>query len=216
MLTFACVRVGNRYGIEYVERLRNMIRRHYDGDFRLLCLTDQPEMVSGVKFVRIDGFNFPKWWGKMLLFDPQVRGDGRCIFFDLDTVIVGDLLPLVMVDTSFGICANFTRRAGHVTWPCSYGSCVMSFGPGFGADIADSFLANRDSIMTHCGRYGDQMAIEALHPGATLLQDVLPAGYFVGRREMTAHRPAGASLLIFAGQEKPHNTRHAWIRNEWR
>lgn len=215
MITIACVRVGSKYGIEYVERLRNMIDRHLDSEWRMICLTDQPERVPGVEMIPVDGFNLPKWWAKMKLFDPTIRGDGRCLYFDLDTVIIDTLNPLAELSCQFGVCANFTRRHGHLDWPCSYGSCIMTFSHGFGADIADAFNANRDTIISHCGRYGDQMAIEVLHPGATLLQDVLPAGYFVGRREFTSKRPAGASLLIFAGPEKPHNTRHDWIRREW-
>lgn len=213
MITFALVRVGTRYSVEYVEKMRNMIRRHCRSDHRIICLTDQPEQVEGVTMLPA---SLPKWWSKMLLFDPRVRGQGRCIYFDLDTVICGDLSPLIHLETQFGICANFTRRAGHLEWPCSYGSCVMTFEEGWGDDIYQAFSEASARIMETSGRYGDQYAIERLMPCATLLQDVLPPNYFVGRREMTSKRPVGAALLIFAGREKPHNTPHEWIRKEWR
>lgn len=215
MTTFALVRIGTRYGIEYVERMRNMIWRHCLGPHHIICLTDQPEQVDGVDMIEVNGDAYPKWWAKMLLFDPRIRGRDRCIYLDLDTVIIDTLRPLVELDTPFGICANFTRRSGHLDWPCSYGSCVMSFAPGFGSDIAQAFRSHHAAFIGQCGKYGDQYAIELLYPNATLLQDVLPDGFFVGRREMTNKRPAGASLMIFAGAEKPHNTRHDWIKAEW-
>jgi hypothetical protein len=216
MITYACVRVGTKYGVEYVERLRNMIQRHNEHEWEMICLTDQPEKVEGVRMIAIDGNAHPTWWAKMLLFSPKLRGDNKCIYLDLDTVIIDTLRPLVEFDTPFGICANFTQRAGFLGWPCSYGSCVMSFAPGFGEDIARKYHDHRRSIISQVGRFGDQKAIENLYPNATLLQDVLPVGYFVGRREFSNVRPDGASLLIFAGKERPHNTTHEWIKEEWR
>src|SRR3546814_12241945 len=53
------------------------------------------------------------------------------VYLDLDTVVAGDLAPLAGWDAGpFGLCANFTRLAGHSAWPCRYGSCVMSLAEG--------------------------------------------------------------------------------------
>jgi hypothetical protein len=37
-----CMKWGTKYGPEYVNRLYAMVRRHLTGDFRMVCLTDDP------------------------------------------------------------------------------------------------------------------------------------------------------------------------------
>jgi hypothetical protein len=215
MITIACVRVGTAYGVEYVERLLNMVHRHLPVPFRFICLTDQPEQVPGVHMIGIGHRGLHGWWAKMSLFDSELRGPGRCLYFDLDTVIVDDLMPLAEWEGHFAICENFTKLAGHKKWPCNYGSCVMSFASGFGLDIYRRFAADPAGWIRKCPR-GDQQAIEALYPGATYLQDVTPRGYFVGRRDFTNSKPKGAAVMVFAGKHKPHNTPHRWLKEAWR
>lgn len=213
-VTFACVRVGTKYGPEYVERLRNGIENHYRRGFSIVCLTDQPQEIDGVVNAQINGDRFPGWWSKMGWFLPNIRGLKRTIYLDLDTVIVGDLTPLVDLDVEFGICRNFSRDVSP-SYPCRYGSCVMTFAPTFGHDIANQFFADPKKWMSIGHRYGDQYVIERLHPNATLLQDVLPTGYFVGRRDFGDDMPTGAALMIFAGKHKPHNSPHRWVKDHW-
>jgi hypothetical protein len=83
MVRIACVlRRSHEYDAEYVERLR-------DGTSHLgipfVCLSD-----SEVPCERIPlKYFWPGWWSKMELFRPDVKGD--LLYFDLDTVIKGDL-----------------------------------------------------------------------------------------------------------------------------
>lgn len=214
MITVACVRSGTKYGIEYVERLRNMVARHLPMEHRFICLTDQPEKIVGVERVHIRHFGWTGWWAKMALLHPHLRGPGRCLYFDLDTVIIDDLTLLANWDGEFGICQNFTKLAGNHNWPCKYGSCVMSLAEGFGAILFDRFVADAKGWMARCPR-GDQQAIEKLYPHAEFLQGAMPPGYFVGRRDFTGERPRGAAVMVFAGQHKPHNTPHQWLKEAW-
>ena len=206
MTTIYCVRVGLKYGPHYVERLRNMVRRYTDAP--IVCLTDQPDSIEGVEMVQVTGTG---WWAKMHLFNPAIRGKG--VYFDLDTVLCGDIAPLLDYDGPFAICANFTKAVTK-SYPCRYGSCVMAFPEGFGQDIFDAFMADHDEIVAHCPK-GDQQAIERLYPDAVYLQDVMPPGFFVGYRHFGKQPPAGASVLIFAGNKKPHNTPYRWIKELW-
>jgi len=217
MITIACVRTGNKYGPEYVERLRNMVRRHYPFEHEIICLTDQPEEFEGVKNVPAKGLG--GWWAKMGLFHPGIRGDNYTIYFDLDTVICDDITPLIRIEEPFGICANFTRLSGHPTWPCNYGSCVMTFEAGWGYGIWSDFISNRNVWTKGAGKYGDQWVIERLAPKARILQDACPHGFFLGRREISNHpdtKPDAAAVVIFAGNTKPSNCSVKWIKDEWR
>lgn len=214
----ACVRSGTLYPVAYVERLESMLRRHTSMPFDFVVLTDRPDEVAHLDadVVDVSWSGLEGWWPKMLLFDPEVRGPGRVVYFDLDTVVAGNVDPLLLLDVPFGICANFTRAAGNLAWPCRYGSCVMTFAGGWGEGVFREFWEWRAQIMAACGRYGDQVAVEKLVPDAALLQDHLPPGFFRGRRELSPDGPDGASVLVFAGPHKPHNTPLGWVKELWR
>lgn len=214
MINILCVRVGTKYGIEYVTRLRDMVARHLPEQHQVICLTDQHQTTPDVTFVDIGQFGLPGWWAKMALFWYQAEQCHRSLYFDLDTVIVDDLTPLAKWRGPFAICENFTRLAGHTQWPCRYGSCVMSLPAQFGGHIWERFISAPHRWMAECPR-GDQQAIEQLHPCATYLQSVVPEGYFVCRRGISDIRPTGAAVMIFAGRYKPHNTKHQWLYDEW-
>jgi len=221
MLTVACVRTGTKYGPEYVDRLRAMVERNLKVPHRFVCLTDQRDLPQGVERFDVSGFKLPGWWSKMLLFDPDVRGDdtGGLIYFDLDTVIVGDITPLAKIESDFAICANFTRANNVKTWPCRYGSCVMTFAPGFGGDVFEAFWWNQASLMRSAGNKGDQYVIEKLIPKATILQMVLPPGFFLHWRQFGEHPskpPEGCAVAVYAGGRNPKTIGPAWARTAWR
>ena len=210
----ACVRTGNKYPSEYVHRLRLMVEKYLTNDYEFICLTDHPREVN-CNTLDISEFYLNGWWGKMALFEPTWRKGERVIYFDLDTVICGDLSPLFNLFVDFGLCANFTRASGNKSWPCHYGSCVMTIGPNRCEDVWHNFNANDVRLMRSAGNYGDQKVIEELSPGATLLQDVLPKGFFLGYRDLTNYKPKGCSVVVFAGSSKPHNCEKEWIREAW-
>ena len=220
IITIACVWTGNKYPVHYVERLRSMVARHCPLPFRFICLTDHEEEINGVEMIDISRTELKRWWAKMCLLSPEIRGEGDCIYFDLDTVICGSLSPLLGAFAhDFSTCANFTVRAGHTNWPCLYGSCVMTLRDGWGGLYWDQFWNDRESTIAECGKYGDQKAIELLYPYAALLQDILPQGVFLGRREIENHllaKPEGCSIIVFAGRHSPENCGVKWIEEELR
>lgn len=218
-ITIACVWMGDKYPRHYVERLRAMVARYFPLPFRFVCLTDHDVEIQGVEMFHTCHDDFPGWWAKMLLLTPTVRGAGDCIYFDLDTVLCAPLGPLLGAFAhDFAACANFTVRAGHPNWPCLYGSCVMTFRDGWGQEFFDKFWADQQKIMAHCGKYGDQKAFELVYPYAALLQDIMPQGFFLGRRDVEKHphsRPEGCSVVVFAGRHTPENCGVQWIQKEW-
>lgn len=215
MIRFLCVRTGTAYGIEYVENLSRAIGRHCEEESELICLTDQKETLPGVRFVDISESGLTGWWAKMLLMNPLIRGPGRSVYLDLDTIVLGDLLPLVNVEVDgMGILANLTRRETG-RGPCRYGSAIMVFNHGWGASIWKRFKQHQRWHIGLAGARGDQYTIERLHPSATLLQDVLPHGYVLGRRSLGGSPPERASIVCLAGPHKPHNSPLEWVRRAW-
>lgn len=220
--TVVCVWTGSKYPASYVEKLGRAVLRHTTHDINLVCLTDNMLHVPGWHMVNVAEHRLDGWWSKMLVFLPELR-DGwinPATYFDLDTVICGDIDPLLDLagTVNFAICENFTRLAGNPRWPCRYGSCVMTFAPGFGGEIWDIFARNTFKKMVSAGKYGDQMVIESIMPDAPFLQSMLPPGFFMGYRDLPKHMdaaPPECSVVVFAGRNKPATCDLGWVRREW-
>lgn len=89
MITVACVlKSGGDFKPVDVERLRANVAQHILTEFKFVCLTDigyaEEETLPLLH-------NLPGWWSKMELF----RLQGPVLYFDLDTVIVGNIDKLV-------------------------------------------------------------------------------------------------------------------------
>jgi len=92
MVTIACVlRSGGDYDSEYVERLHAGVAEHLPIPHRFVCLSDVPVPCERITL----RFDWPGWWAKMNLFAPGLAGD--VLYFDLDTVINGDLTDIASV-----------------------------------------------------------------------------------------------------------------------
>lgn len=171
-LIIACVRMGTVYDIDYVIKLRDMVTVHLDTPYTMVCLTDQPERVSGVAFVDISALELVGWWGKLALFEPMWRERAKVVYFDLDVVIKGDITPLTEVAGEFAILHNYPQLTIG-----KYSSRVMVIGGGMCAFVWDKFDARRDMLMNRHKFYGE-MVLEVLYPAAPVLQRLVPKGFF--------------------------------------
>ena len=209
-LIVACVRSGEKYPIHYVDRLKRGVARLSTIPHRFVCLTDQHEKVEGVENIDIGRLGLTSWWCKMAMFNPDWRGNDRLVYLDLDTVVIGNIDPLLVLETEFAICHSFIPA--HLKRPCKYSSCMIALAPNFGRRIYDEFMANQLALIRMYVRYGDQRVIEHIDDSAKCLQDLLPPGFFSYYRDGFQKN---ASLLVFGAQAKPHNSRDAWVKEAW-
>ena len=218
MLTVACVCVGDKYSMDYVLKLKNMVFRHLKIPHEFICLTDKTDEheVPLGDYIDIIAWtkDLPGWWSKMHIFNRVNMPEGRIIYLDLDTVIIGDLAPLAEWSGEFGICANFTRAAGNPKYPCKYGSCVMSLAPGFGQTIWETFNHSKNGIRKFF-KYGDQEVIERIHPNADYLQEAMPPGFFLGYRDIKKTITKNTAVVVFGGNHKPDNCKVDWVKEAW-
>jgi hypothetical protein len=97
----ACVKWGNKYTWEYVNVLFKSVFRHWTGpDFQFICFSDivPPEHALDPRIhVRIVFHERPRFfWGKSCLFEREAFPRGAIVVYvDLDTVIVGDIFPIM-------------------------------------------------------------------------------------------------------------------------
>ncbi len=137
-----CVRFGNRYGKEYVERLRNMVARHLTVPYEFYCLTDDQHPIEGVNTIYQPNAQYQKgWWHKVHMFDGRLPLAGRILYFDLDVVIHNniDKLARIYPDQFLGI-HDFNRKF-YASWKY-LNSSVMAWNHGTQHHVWEKFREN--------------------------------------------------------------------------
>lgn len=186
MLTVACVNYGDYLGrgADYVARMLSMVKRNLSEPFRFECLTDEGDLGG--------------WWAKIELFRPG-RFSGRVVYFDLDTVIVGDLAPLV--------AAPGIIHLDEWGWPAAtLCSSVMVWDAGEHEQIWEKFS---DEIPREYR--GDQDYITELG-GWERLPAHLCRSY---RYHCVNKPPPGCVNVSMHGRPKPHEIASGWVPEAW-
>jgi len=205
MLNLVCVRVGDKYGPEYVETLFDMLLRNltqYEGEIKLWCVTDRPEDVpEPVQIIAADP-TLKGWWAKVSLFSPDMPfGEGeRVVYFDLDVAITGRLEDLVETK---GIVKDWFYDA--------YNSSVMVWDHGEHREVWDEFDPATTEVYG-----GDQDWITYAARNAGNPWNEFPAPWFVSyRKSATTWPPSDCKAVIFHGNPKPAEAT-GWVENVWK
>lgn len=98
MKNIVCMKWGDLYGADYVNKLYAMTSRNINGEFRFVCLTDNPNGVNeAIECMECPEIDIPSplcntGWRKITLWAENLPNlDGDWLFLDLDVVIVGPL-----------------------------------------------------------------------------------------------------------------------------
>lgn len=170
-LTVACVFVTGPYPYtpEYVIRLERMVRRHLRRPFQFVCLTDRPEAFRApIATIRIPSTlqGAVGYWTKLQLFNPATGLAGRVVFLDLDTLVVGDLAPIVDREGPFALVEDELARerpavavnTAGLTILRKFNASVMAFDPDatvgvwtrWTRDVADRLQSDQDWYAEVC------------------------------------------------------------------
>lgn len=197
VLEVACIKVGDRYGAEYVTRLAAGVARHLGRPHRFVCYTDRPVDGIDCRPPLADPAVLPGWWQKVALF----RGDRpRTLFFDLDVVITGDLAPLADWPEAVGIIQDW--------WQPCFNSSVMLIDAGAAPQVWDRFGPRWMRAMP-----GDQDWISFVRPDSATFPATWCRSYKADRCETAP--PAGTRVVVFHGLPKPHDC-GGWVLSLWR
>jgi hypothetical protein len=188
-----CVKMGDKYGPEYVTRLRDGVARHLAAPHNFVCFTDDP--VPGVKCYPLPA-ELPGWWAKLGLF----RLKRPLIYFDLDVVITGDLSPLLKWQ-SFSAIKDW--------WLKGINSSVMVL-TGNEAHVWDRF---KPDVMDRCYGGDQQWIGEQFPPNLK----TFPPHWFPSLKANSCWEsaPEGAMAVIFHGNPKPAEC-GGWVADAWR
>lgn len=187
MLNVICVNYNNYAGCGgmYVDRLRNAVEKHLPWTmsykFHVLTEKDIPKDIDG-------------WWSKLYLFE-KGRFEGRCLYFDLDTILVGSIKDLAHYDGEFACISDFF-------YPLLMSSGVMAWEAGKADDILERWEA---SGRPQIGSRGDGAWVSSIKPKADRLDVLFPRQIVSFKRDCLGGIPEGAKVVAFHGLPRPHS-----------
>lgn len=214
------------YSVEYVQRLREMVCRHYDGPHQFVCLTDRASDVAGFvdRAIPIRPMTgLAGWWSKIELFNPKHEIFGRVVSLDLDVLVVDDLKPIVEYEAEFALVPDggtFKGKA-HLKVVKKYNSSVMVW------SVNDKMHRLHRLWTPDTARrlWGDQDYIGQMLP----FEEVMPIAWFprlselhlppeaAGEDARTFFLDKGARVIL---SKKPKNLEAAatlnWFNDLWR
>lgn len=212
-----CVKWGDKYSADYVNKLYSMVSRFAPSPFQFACLTDNPTNVSR----EINCIEFPPnndlelWWNKMYMFD--VFRTGPNLFFDLDVVIHSSLDFFFTYDpTTLTVIQAAWKDPLHTDrYDTFYNSSVVMWNDA--SQIYNDWDQDRDrymSIYKGIDRYlwNEKIAVDTFPPGhvysywkGASLKDQVPEKY-----------RSDHSVCILNHTPKPHNITKSWIHDYWK
>jgi len=187
-------RTGGDYSLEYVDRLtKNCIRF---GAKRVVCLTDDPDVASICEPIPLK-HNWPGWWSKLELFEQL----DSALYFDLDTVINGDITHLLEYNHKFTMLKGFSKNnqrgaSGVMAWNGDY------------AYLSENFSEERIPEYTNIlkSKWGDQDWInDHIQSPVEYFQQIFPK-QIVSRKCNSLVERQNASVICYHGNPRPHNT----------
>lgn len=221
-----CMKWGQKYGAEYVNKLFGMVGRNLNIPFVLTCFTDDVSGLSKeINACPLPLLNLPagapeRGWNKLSTLQQELGGlSGEVLFLDLDVVIVGNIDELFSYPAEFAIIKD-VKLKNSVTG----NSSVYRFRVGEHSDVLERFQDNFDAIRsTH---RNEQAYLSAeIHKKGQLsywpsswcpsfkyhCMKPWPKGYW---SDPTI--PDGAKIIIFHGHPEPHEAiagvTHKWYR----
>jgi SAM-dependent methyltransferase len=216
-VTVACVlRSGGDYDEQYVHKLMNALERHVTVPYQFVCLTDMEILeganAAGVKVIVLED-GFQGWWAKVELFKPKIFNTKYTVYFDLDTIILGNIDDMFHTEFDF-----------HALRPWNKGNQRRGiFASGMMAWENDeySFLyaALNETEISEAGSGGDQRYLSKILSGNghaySPLQESIP-GIYSYKRNCQHKMPPDARIVCFHGRPRPHEMTAPWVKENWK
>lgn len=158
-----CLKWGDYYKPEYVNRLYAGVKRNLNRPFRFVCVTDDPKgLADGIETVPLPEDphmplrTWPNIFIKLCMFKNGFANlVGPTLFLDIDVLVTGPLDRFFDYRPGeFCIIHNWVeRRKTILTQPPLIGnSSCFRFEAGRSGDVYETFMAEKDDILQH-GRF---------------------------------------------------------------
>lgn len=207
---------GGYYDVSYVNHIANSMKNNLTHPYEFICLTDCTEgFNNNVDKIIPFKHDFPKWWGKIELFQSNIFETERVFYLDLDTIIVKNIDHIVTNSENFFGLRDFYHQyglgSGIMGWRCK--DPLMN-------QIYEKFMENPTSNMNN-HRTGDQEFIWGVNSNyVKFIQDFYPKEIVSYKKDCVDNRnnisiPPEASIVCFHGPPRPKSIKDQAIRKYW-
>ena len=227
MYNFACVCYGNKYDVEYVQKLYNMVTRNTTHLINFYVFTDHVKMGKMVEGGRLYVKKFPEydldgWWNKMQLFHPDVQLPGTTLYMDLDVVITHNIDDFFTYKPE----AKFVGMNDFNPVTKQWNSSIMRFDQSHWHDkLWRRFSKDKSNLLRRFP--GDQNLISDFikkEPGCDSFPDSWTQSYKwydrsgtrYSRSAMTYEHNGESWVSVFHGQPNPHESTQEWVKSAWK
>lgn len=204
-----CVRTGNRYKKEYVDKLYNMVKRNIKIPFKFICYTDdQADLnVNDDSLIQYKATEKSGWWGKIDLFQET----GPCLFFDLDTIIVNDITKFakqvsLLKEQTICMIKPWQKKG--------WASGVMAWNDSLNF-LTKDFISNDVNTFKWDQKY-ITYKLKEYEVNILPMQDFIYLYSYKHHCRMNTTFPKGAEVICFHGRPNPHEVKDRWVKEYWR
>ena len=231
MIDIVCFKWGPKFGPEYVNKFYNAIKRNTTVPHRFICYTDDP---SGVECeTRPFLIDLPVWWYIIGLTNPDHDHNEQLFYFDLDTIVTGNIDHILNMQQPFATISDFGWPAGlqtaFIMWDKTTRNNVWKY---FTTKYSPADYANLDCDYTQWGGTNQFLeecmgvvrinknptpAIENAPP-VVRLQNEFPgdcASYKAQNLAGKSTIPENIKLVFFHGKPMPHEVSEDWMGTHW-
>jgi hypothetical protein len=211
-VTVCCVLYRDKehttYDVGYVEKLQRAVKRSLP-DHRFVCYSNVEEDLPCERLPL--PYNWKGWWSKMSIFDIEIL-PGPVLYFDLDTIITGDLTPFADRTKTTLIRGLHGKRR-------PFGSGVMFLTEDVRHSLFSQFRKRAAQCMNNFR--GDQDYISTTIEDAETWQEELPDFLVSYKLHCVAkcggELPPLARVVCFHGKPRPADMpQDHWIHEYWR
>ncbi len=225
MHNIICLKHGDKYDSDYVNKLYCGIKRNATIPFTFHCFTDNVDGLLNDAIIShpLPYENVEGWWQKLYLFSDEINIEGRVLFLDLDTLITGNIDHYITHNTGFVALRDLWAGADNV------GSAIMSFEVGKHKQIWETFIRNPEHEMRSIHPHGDQKIIQKYQQQRTYWQDLFPNEIMSFKSNCLSGLPANAKIICYHGRpsipESINTTTNVqrfvipptpWVKQYWR
>lgn len=229
----ACLIHGDAYDWIYVEKLHSMLKRNFSHPVRLHVYTEQERTVPADMIKHVlrpwPGIGGPRqsWWYKLQLFDRR-QFAGQLLYFDLDTVVTGNLDWILGLNTKYFWAIHDFKYLWRGTWN-GINSSIMYWNTveynrlwkNFNNKNIDEVVRTYPGDQDYIGKHIDHSRIRHLNSDYIKSyrwqckdggMDWNTKRYL--RPDAGTVLPPDTRVLIFHGNPKPHEVSdvHSWWR----
>lgn len=148
MKNIICMKWGDKFGPEYVNRLYKMVQANLSLEHRFVCFTDNPDgLCEGIETrplpeVTLENGLPERGWKKLGVFSKKLADlSGTALFLDLDTIITANIDQFFEEEGKFLIIKDWDFKNDIIG-----NSSVFRFKIGEYPDILENFCKNGEEI----------------------------------------------------------------------